>query len=378
MELTTTQNNSGTKSNLQKVQDQCLKQIEGAFKDNQIEFDQEQKNCVLFAVNKIDDVLRGAKIAYKDINNSSLYSVLQAIAMFRLNAINKECFISTRNVKVGDNYIKVLEFGVEGQGNDKILRTYGVDIKSIKYSFVVRENDEFNYPYFDGEKMHLPTWKPKSFVGKVSKVCYIIEKKNGELVPLIAERESVVLSVVAQIKQNLMQKQREWGFNYKDKVNEILARAEAMPLDDLLNDKDLSQYVSPTYTNPASREAMIERKLRNLCCKQYPKDFKNAFIGEEYDKVVSDRVGDAEIVESVIDTTKNDETEVKKGFETKNTLDLTDFNAVESDKEEKGINIQVVQQNSNKEVYDNYGLETKVDNDGVIENEEEFEDELPF
>lgn len=323
-QVVSTQNNSGTKSNLQKVQDIYVKQIENAFAENSIEFDKEQKNCVLFAVNKIDDTLRAAKVQYKEVNQSSMFSVLQAVAMFRLNAINKECFLSIRNVNTATGWIKVFEFGVEGQGNDKILRTYGVDVKEVKYSFVVRENDEFTYPYFDGEKMHMPTWKPKSFVGKVSKVCYVIEKKSGELVPLIAERESVVLSVVAQIKQNLMQKQKEWGAEGKEKVNQILAKAESLNLDELLSDSDLIQYISPTYTNPASREAMIERKLRNLCCKQYPKDFKNAFIGDEYEKVVSEKVGEAEIIDTAIEVEEEKDTQ-KKGFETKKTIDTSEF-----------------------------------------------------
>ena len=42
-QVVSTQNNSGSKSNLQKVQDIYIKQIENAFAENSIEFDKEQK-----------------------------------------------------------------------------------------------------------------------------------------------------------------------------------------------------------------------------------------------------------------------------------------------------------------------------------------------
>lgn len=336
-------------SSIQKQQVTYLKSIEATFVKNQLQCDEEQKTCVLMELNKINDLCMSSGITIKDLNQDSLISVLQCVAMFRLNPQAKECYTIIRNKLVDKNnntWIKNLEFGVEGSGNDKILRLFGVDLKKIKWEIVVHENDEFTYPYFDGTKMNLPTWKPKSYTGKIKLVCYIIEKNDGTLIPIIAERESVANAVIGQIKQNLMQFRKDWGASYDAKCQDILNKASAMDLETLIGDKDMQQYISPTYLSVSSREAMIERKLRNSICKLYPKDFKYAFVEKGFDKLANDSVGDTEVKDTI--EAENDTTEQKEKDTFKAIATLTE-DGVEADEETGEIKEKAEEDTNNKE-----------------------------
>ena len=94
-------------------------------------------------------------------------------------------------------------------------------------------------------------------------------------------------------------------------------------------------------------ERNFERKLRNLCCKQYPKDFKNAFIGDEYEKVVSEKVGEAEIIDTAIEVEEEKDTQ-KKGFETKKTIDVSEFENSDNRESEISKSSENIQSESKK------------------------------
>ena len=63
--------------------------------------------------------------------------------------------------KFKDGYIRQFEFGIEGDGNDAILRTYGVDINKVHNCWIIREGDEFSYPSFNGLELSPPKWVTK-------------------------------------------------------------------------------------------------------------------------------------------------------------------------------------------------------------------------
>lgn len=266
-----------------------------SFENMQIEFTPYKKICMINALMKMKELLisKGKDFNSKDIDQSNIVSILNKVSMLELNlaASPAECYLQFRNVKQYDDTYKLsFEFGIEGNGNDALLRNFGVDVKDVKGAFVVREGDDFTYPYFDGEKMIPPTWKPKSFYKKPIKVFYIITKKDGSKEFLISEREEVVKNLQAHISNNLM------GVSSIEK-NAILDKISNMTLENILDDKSLRKItikdktitlISPAWANPQSREDMILRKMKNNATKKYPKDFKNSYIENEYESTFED------------------------------------------------------------------------------------------
>lgn len=296
-QVATTKEAQPYKSALTKVQDVYMPMIQQSMADYKLVLDNYQNQCMLGAIGKIQELLANNQLAFKDIDSSNVAQILTTVATLKLNptATPRECYFQLRNVKVGDTYKKVIEMGIEGSGNDAILRNYGVDVKSVMTPFLVREGDEFSLPYFDGEKMQPLTWKMKSLSSKVIMVVYVITKTDGTREYAMADRESVADNLKAHIINNL----RSVPEQIK---NPILAKIENMKLDEMLNDLDLRKKIeytafnktqttnpiSPAWTQPSSREAMIERKMRNNAIKKYPKNFDNALAQNGYESTYED------------------------------------------------------------------------------------------
>ena len=280
-------------SALSKQTDVYTNSIVKTFQNVDLSLDAYQKTCLANAIGKINGLLTANSLNLKDLDQSNLTTILSQIAMFKLNAAAspRECYFTTRK---GDNGKYSLEFGIEGNGNDAILRTYGVGVKEVLTPIIIREGDEFTYPYFDGEKMQPFTWKPHSFTAKPIAVAYIIIKDDGTKEYLISEREGVAVNLRSHIQNNLM-------YARKEIKQSILDRIEKMTLDEMLNDKELcngvsyqkdgetktANCISPAWKG-AAREEMIIRKMRNNAIKKYPKDFKSAYIEANFENTFED------------------------------------------------------------------------------------------
>ena len=296
-EVVSTTNNY--KTALVKQSETYTNMLTTSFNEMQLEFTPYKKVCALNAVFKMDELLRSEGLDWKSINSANVTQILEQITLLDINvsASPREGYVIVRKDKQADgNYIVKFEFGIEGNGNDALLRKYGVDIKDVKGPFVVREGDEFTYPYFDGEKMNPPTWKPNSYYKKAIKVFYIVTKTDGSKEYLISEREEVVKNLQAHISNNLM-----WvPENLK---NPILEKISKMTLEEILADKTLRNKVnytdsygkqkSTTIISSAwgaahSSEDMIIRKMKNNATKKYPKDFSSSYIGKAYEDTFED------------------------------------------------------------------------------------------
>ena len=181
----------------------------------------------------------------------------------------------------------MLEMGIEGDGNDAILRTFGVDVETVLPYWAVRENDLFEYPTYNGIKMTPPKWTPKG-KGKVVRVVYPIKLKNGTIDYRIAEREDVVRNLHAHIMNNMMNETfgicadrykatPEQKIQIEQKKQEIKAKIKNMALDELLDFPEVQKWISPSWSEPHSRESMILRKMRNNAVKKFPKNFGSAY-----------------------------------------------------------------------------------------------------
>lgn len=193
--------------------------------------------------------------------------------------------------------------GIEGDGNDAILARFGRGIKEIRQHWLVRENDDFEYPAYNGLEMEPPKWRPKG-TGKVVRVVYPIILESGAVEFYISERADVINNLIAHIKNNLSR--QTFGIakstfdanpHQMDEINKkkekLLNKAELQDVDAILQDPDLRPYISPAWKDPQSREAMIIRKMRNNIVKKIPKDFGHTLAEMQFEKASNEQSSNA-------------------------------------------------------------------------------------
>lgn len=266
-----------------KIANYYISEVAKGLESYSLQPDAEQKSCMANVLMKMQELCTTKGFNIKQMNQDNLMQILQTSAMLRLNPSStpRECYMIVRNAsKNSADQRPFFEFGIEGDGNDKLVRTYGVGIKKMYPYWIVRENDEFEYPSFNGLEIVPPVWKPHDYHSKAILVVYPIEYEDGTVQYHIAEREGVAANLKAHISNNLMWKQ--------DVAKQLKPRMQDMTLNDLFNDEQCLSIMSPAYRDPHSREAMIIRKMRNNALKPIPKDFGNAFIAKQYESTFED------------------------------------------------------------------------------------------
>lgn len=274
-----------------------IRNIELLAEETDMIFTEGEKSRIMNAIRTIDPILVAEGMNWNELTQNNVETVLRQVAYLKVNpsAMPRECYFILRGVRQKDNtYKKVLEFGIEGAGNDAILRNFGVDVKEVK-SYIVYEGDEFEAPYFDGWETKLPKYQPKYKSKKALFAVYLIKLNNGEIQVSITEREEAKQSLLAHIRQN--------GVD-ENKLREL----EKHSLDDLLtkpefvNAKIKTQYgkerdmIGLAWTSAVSKEAMIERKLRNLATRKFPKDFTHKDIELLYEETFEEQYKDGKAV----------------------------------------------------------------------------------
>lgn len=266
------------------------------------EFDAYSGKCVIAAMGAINNMIHSQNITLNDLNTSNVNEILIKVATLKLNAnaVPRECYFQVRNQKIPaknknekDKWEKLIEFGIEGDGNDAILARYGRDVKKVHQVWLVRENDKFVYPKHNGLEMTAPQWEPTG-QGKVIRVVYPIVKTDNTVEYYIGERWDVVRNLYAHISNNMMNETfgiAKDRYNATDaqkaqiaaKKKEIMDKARSLnDLDKILDCEELAPYISPAWKEPQSREQMIIRKMQNNVVKKIPKDFGSAIAAEQY------------------------------------------------------------------------------------------------
>ena len=266
----------------------------------QINFTDYQQSCVVNAVRTINPLIIKAGYTWQNFTVDNIITELQKTAFLELNpsATPHECYYIIRKEKDKQgNWNPVLEFGIEGSGNDRILRKFGQDVVDLK-SYIVYEGDEFTEGYLDGWDMTLPIYKRKFITNKPLKVVYLIKKSNGEIDVQYADTQDVMKSLLANAKQNMM--------NAKDvDENKMLREIAKLGLYEVLesdewldktitksgyNNKDYqAPLFNPSYTSPISMYNMIERKLRNHATRKYPKNFNHKEVSTLYEDTFDEK-----------------------------------------------------------------------------------------
>ena len=173
-----------------------------------VPFDEYSKQCAMSAMTNIFKLVKDSD-KINDLNGldtSNLREIVGQAASLKLNAnaVPRECYFQLRTKKSGDKWIQVVEMGIEGDGNDALLRNYGNDVEKVYPCWIVKEGDEFTYPKRKGIEVEPPTWEEKGISNKVVRVVYPVKLKDGTIEYLISERESVKVNLIAHIRNNIM------------------------------------------------------------------------------------------------------------------------------------------------------------------------------
>lgn len=327
------------KSQLAKINDTYMPQIETQLRGNGINMTEYQRTVVINAISAINELVFKEGLRMTDIDQSNLTQTFLNVAALQLNAAAtpNEVYFIIRNQTIGKDKngpkVKVVEMGIEGDGNDALLSRFGRNVKTVHRHWEVREEDGFTYPGYAGLKITPPTWAPTG-KGKVIRVVYPIEYVDGQVEYFISEREDVKANLLAHMYNNLM-----WDNKKTEKKTKIKEFAEAHSLDEILDSKEMQTAgnISPAWKEPQSRETMIIRKMRNRIVKKVPKDFSNAYIQSVVESVEDDFAArqysrkEAEIIEEINQNANSEVFDPKPLPETTKPVNVTDDGEIVSD-----------------------------------------------
>lgn len=266
-----------------------------------VEFDEYSKRCAMSAMSSIYQLVQNTdKAEMSDLNTSNLREIVEQCASLKLNAnaVPREVYFQLRSKQINGEWKKVVEMGIEGDGNDAMLRQFGNDVAKVHPCWIVKEGDEFTRPKRVGMDITPPSWEQKGLSEKVVAVVYPVQLTNGSIEYLISERESVKTNLISHIRNNMTNK--TFGFvtgtktdkygkkvdrtiydatpeekaKIKAKKEEILSSVRACEtLDDMLKCSVAQTYISAAWLD--TPEQMITRKLRNNAIKKFPKDMNS-------------------------------------------------------------------------------------------------------
>lgn len=260
-----------------------------------VPFDEYSKQCAMAAMTSIFQLVKSSdKVTMQNLDTSNLREIVGQAASLKLNAnaVPRECYFQLRTKKVGNDYLQVVEMGIEGDGNDAMLRNYGENVDTVYPCWLVKEGDEFTYPKHRGIEVDPPTWEEKGRSQKTLRVVYPVKLKTGSIQYLIAERESVKTNLFAHVRNNLMNEtfgilkgtnskgkaktrydatvdEKKQIDAKKEEIFEVLRQCETV--EDMLACAIAKPFISAAWLD--TPESMIVRKMRNNAIKKFKKDY---------------------------------------------------------------------------------------------------------
>lgn len=251
-----------------------------------VQFDDYSKKCALEAMTSIYTLVKNDdKVNMGNLDTSNLRGIVEHCASLKLNAsaYPRECYFQLRSVKVGNEWQKVVEMGIEGAGYDSLLANYGKDVEQVYPYWVIKEGDTYIPPKHKGLEVTPPEWEENGLSDKAIRVVYPVKLKDGSVTYLSADRNSVKVNLLAHVKQNMMnatfgicadrykatEKQKE---EIKVKKDEILNALRACAtVDDMLACEIARPFISGAWLD--TPESMIQRKMCNNATRKFPKNY---------------------------------------------------------------------------------------------------------
>lgn len=257
------------------------------FNQNGVAFDSYSKECAMNAMSSIYQIVKSSGAAMKDVDTSNLREIVGQCASLKLNAngFPRECYFQIRKKKVGDQWTQVVELGLEGAGQESLLRNFGINVKQVYDWWIVKEGDEFTYPKRKGLTLTDPEWEQKGLSQKTVRVVLPVKLNDDSVTYLIAERESVKVNLFAHVRNNLMNETFgicESRFKATDaEKKQIDEKKEAIyaklrkceTVDDMIKCEAAIPYMSGAWVD--TFESMVIRKMQNNAVRKYPKNFNN-------------------------------------------------------------------------------------------------------
>lgn len=253
-----------------------------------VSYDEYAKQCAMNAMSSIFQLVQNTDNAdMNNLNTSNLREVVAQCASLKLNAnaVPREVYFQLRSKQINGQWCKMVEMGIEGDGNDALLRQFGNNVDTVYPVWLVKDGDDFTYPRRRGIEVEPAEWTQKGLSDKTVRVVYPVKLKDGTVDYLIAEREPVRTNLIAHIRNNLLNetfgicenrykatpKQKE---QIKAKKEEIMATVrECEMLEDILKCEVAKPYISAAWLD--TPEAMIVRKMRNNAIKKFPKNLNS-------------------------------------------------------------------------------------------------------
>lgn len=300
-----------------------------------VPFDEYSKKCSMSAMTSIFQLVKNSD-KLKDLNDldtSNLREIVGQCASLKLNAnaVPRECYFQLRSKYINGKYVNTVEMGIEGDGNDAMLRNFGENVDTVYPCWIVKEGDLFTYPKHKGLELIAPEWEETGASNIAIRVVYPVKLKDGTVQYLIAERDGVKTNLFAHVRNNLMNETFGVlkGTNAKGKPRtrydatpeekaEIEARKEKIytalracnTVDEMLACEEAKPYISAAWLD--TPESMIIRKMRNNAIKKYPKNFdslaKQSFnqLDETYQQTQEEIAENANSEEFVVDVEATD------------------------------------------------------------------------
>ena len=101
------------------------------FEQNGVQYDEYSKQCAMNAMGAIFQLVQNTdKVDMNNLNTSNLREVVAQCASLKLNAnaMPREVFFQLRSKQVGGQWVKMVEMGVEGDGNDALLSSLETEL----------------------------------------------------------------------------------------------------------------------------------------------------------------------------------------------------------------------------------------------------------
>ena len=296
------------------------------FNEVGVPLDEDNKRCAAHAMESIFHLVTESGIDMKNLNTSNLREVVEHCASLKLDAaaMPRECYFQLRRKKNGNNWTASVEMGIEGAGYEAMLRNYGVNVKTVYPTWVIKDGDTFVFPKRKGLKVEPPEWEPAGKSNKVIRVVVPIMLNDGTEQYLMSDRKDVVVNLFAHIRNNLMNetfgicenrykatdKQKDEIAGKKEEIYEKLRQCETV--DEMLAVPEARPYISAAWLD--STEAMITRKMINNCVKKFPKSLNTIAhrsaleMNDEY-KAAQEEIAENENAEDFIDITEEEVTD---------------------------------------------------------------------
>ncbi len=252
----------------------------------------------LCALNLVSELVTEFGIdGIRDLDRNDIIKALQFVSVNELNVYSSQCYVDKRKKKSYDqatkSWVTKTSFTIQPQGDafELMVAKFGVGVKKdgVHRAWLVHDGDGFTNPAYDGIRVTPPTFKPdwRNMSKPVLLVVYPIEKEDGTVDYVMADRASVAHNLAAHILNNkLGDKPNARDFDggwksdefkkaqadYNQGQAEMRKYLDGKTYEEMMADATLDQYISPAWKSPSAKESMVVRKMKKNALAPYTRD----------------------------------------------------------------------------------------------------------